>query len=70
MLTRVELTDQEIAIIESALCAYLNEAEDLLVNQKVFMSDGSKRPLGTLEAQILSQRKELVYRLLTKFENL
>lgn len=66
----VELTDQEVAIIESALNAYWNEAHEQLENKKVMMSDGSKRPLGFLEEQMLQQRKDLVYPLLAKFENL
>jgi hypothetical protein len=66
----VELTEQEISIIESALNSYWNEAPEQLEAKKVMMSDGSKRPLGFLEEQMLQQRKDLVYPLLVKFENL
>jgi GTP-dependent phosphoenolpyruvate carboxykinase len=70
MKNTVELTDQEVSIIESALNSYWNEAHEQLETKKVMMSDGSKRPLGFLEEKMLQQRKGLVYHLLVKFENL
>lgn len=67
---KVELTDQEQSIIESALNAYWNEAHEQLDRNGVMMWDGSKRPLGDIEKQQLIKRKEIVLPILRKFENL
>lgn len=66
----IELTDQEQSIIESALNAYWNEAHTQLDQKGVYMSDGTKRPLGDIEKSQLEQRKKLVKPLLMRFENL
>lgn len=70
MKIQVELSDQECIIIESALNAYWNDVHEQLENRGVIMSDGTKRPLGDIEKTLLKQRKELVFPLLSKFENL
>jgi hypothetical protein len=67
---RIELTEQEQSIIESALNAYWNDAHEQLENKGVRMSDGSKRPLGDIEKTILEQRKNLVLPILKRFESL
>ena len=67
---KIELSDQEQSIIESALNAYWNDAHTQLDNNGVYMGGRDKRPLGDIERQQLEQRKELVRPLLKRFENL
>lgn len=66
----IELTDQEISIIENALNAYWNDAHEQLENNGVICLDGTKRPLGAIEKQLLIKRKELTLPLLRKIETL
>lgn len=69
-MNNVELTDQEISIIQSALNAYWNDAHEQLENKGVMMSDGTKRPLGDIEKKLLEERKDLVYPLLRRIEDI
>lgn len=62
----IELTDQEVSIIENALNAYWNDAHELLENNVRLCIDGTKIPLGDIEKQILIKQKELTVPLLRK----
>lgn len=66
----IELTNEEVAIIENALNQYWNDAHNQLEINGSFMIDGSKRPLGDIEKELLEQRKRLTLPLLRRFENL
>ena len=66
----IELTEQELSIIDNALNAYWNDAHEQLENRGVIMSDGTKRPLGDIEKVQLEKRKELTMPILRRFENL
>lgn len=66
----IQLTDQELSIIENALNAYWNEANEQLDGNGVMQYDGIKRPLGDIEKQQLIKRKELTLPILRKFEQL
>lgn len=66
----IQLTDQEQSIIENALNAYWNEANEQLDRNGVMQYDGIKRPLGDIEKQMLIKRKELTLPILRKIEQL
>lgn len=66
----IQLTDQEQSIIESALNAYWNEANEQLDRNGVMQFDGTKRQLGDIEKQMLLKRKELTLPILRKIERL
>ena len=66
----IQLTDQEQSIIENALNAYWNEANEQLDRNGVMQYDGVKRPLGDIEKQMLIKRKELTLPILRKIEQL
>jgi hypothetical protein len=65
----VELTDQEISIIESALNHYWNDANDQLTNGGAIMYAAERRPLGDIEKGMLEKRMQLVKPLLMDMEN-
>ncbi|GAF96568.1 unnamed protein product [marine sediment metagenome] len=65
---QIEITTQEKGIIESALQAYWSDANILLANKGHYSPVG-KIPLGDIEKQLLEQRQELVYPILSRFEN-
>lgn len=67
--TTVELTDQEIGFITSAINAYWNDAHDQL-NEGGAKMRSERRPLGDLEKKILIDQKERAIPLLQIFENL
>lgn len=67
---KIELSVTEASIIENALNAYWNDAHEKLENNYVLMSDGTKRPLGDIEKEIFTKRKEFVKPILDRFENL
>jgi len=69
MKTKIELTEQEQSIIESALNAYWNDAEIQLQNKGRYTPVG-KIPLGDIEKKLLEQRKELTLPIIRRFENL
>ena len=68
MKTKIELTEQEQSIIESALNAYWNDAEIQLQNKGRYTPVG-KIPLGDIEKKLLEQRKELTMPIIRRFEN-
>ncbi len=68
MKTKIELTEQEQSIIESALNAYWNDAEIQLQNKGRYTPVG-KIPLGDIEKKLLEQRKELTLPIIRRFEN-
>lgn len=70
MKSKIELTEQEQGIIEAALNDYWHAAHESLESNSVMMSDGTRRPLGTIEKAAFSQRKDLILPLISRFENL
>lgn len=66
----LQITEQEQSIIENALNCYWNEASEQLERNGIMMFDGSKRPLGDIEKQLLIKRKELTLPILKKIEQL
>lgn len=70
MKNQIELEDIESSVITSALNEYWNDAHKQLEEGGVRMSNGELRPLGDIEKALLIKRKELVYPLLERFENL
>ena len=65
-----EINLTEESMIESALNAYWNDAKLQLDNRGVYMTDGTKRPLGDIEKQQLEQRLELVEPIIRRLEQL
>ncbi len=65
----IELTDQEQSIIESALNAYWNDANDQLTNGGAISLNVERRELGHIEKAMLEKRMELVKPLLMRIEN-
>ncbi len=69
MKTKIELTEQEQSIIESALTAYWHDAETQLQNQGRYTPVG-KIPLSNIEKKLLELRKKLTFPIISRFENL